>query len=334
MDFGIIMGVRNLPARPRPLVDVYDQFMGDAVHAEELGFDHVWVGEHHFSEDSWGPSAFPILAHIAARTERVRLGPLVVCLPFHDPVRVAEDAATVDLLSHGRLDLGVGVGSAPLEYEVFGAPMSQRWLRTFEALDVIEKCLTGEPVTHEGRFFRYPEFTMTTTPAQERLPIWVGGFGPRTIDETARRGHHLGSGVAEPFAAALAAHGRDPAEHHCCDLRWIHVAPTRQKAWDEAEEGLHHVLHFYRTWTNQPGTDADGPLAELPPLGQFRSTPGIGMVFPFLVGTPDDIAEHFESYRHRPVTHCALEFNHAGMDADSVRQSMRLFASEIMPAFR
>ena len=164
--------------------------------------------------------------------------------------------------------------------------------------------------------------------------IWVGGFGPRTIDETARRGYNLGSGVAEPFMAALQAHGRDPAQHHCCDLRWIHVAPTRQQAWDEAEEGLHHVLHFYRTWTNQPGTDANGPLAELPPLGQFRATQGIGMVFPFLVGTPDDIAEHFETYRHRPVSHCALEFNHAGMDVDSVRRSMQLFAREIIPAFR
>lgn len=334
LDIGIIFGIRNLPERPRPLNELYEQFIAEAVYAEQLGFDHAWNGEHHFSSDKWGPSMFPILAAVASRTERIRIGSAVVCLPMHNPVRIAEDAATVDILSNGRFDLGVGVGSAPLEYEVFGVEMKNRVAQLWEGCDVIEKCLSGQPVHHEGRFYRYPEFTMTTNPVQPKIPMWVGTFGPKMIDETARRGYHLGSGVAEPYAARLAAHGRNPAEHYSCDLRWIHVAETREKAWDEAEEGLHHVLRFYREWTGAPGTDANGPLSVLPPLGEFRKTPGIGMVLPFLVGTPDDINAHFESYNHRPITHTALEFNHAGMATETVRNSMKLFANEVLPNHR
>ena len=334
LDIGIIFGIRNLPERPRPLNELYEQFIAEAVYAEQLGFDHAWNGEHHFSTDQWGPSMFPILAAVAARTERIRIGSAVVCLPMHDPVRIAEDAATVDILSNGRFDLGVGVGSAPLEYEVFGANMKDRMAQLWEGCDVLEKCLSGQPVQHEGRFYRYPEFTMTTNPVQAKIPMWVGTFGPKMIDETARRGYHLGSGVAEPFAARLAVHGRNPADHFSCDLRWIHVAETREKAWDEAEEGLHHVLRFYREWTGAPGTDANGPLVTLPPLGEFRKTPGVGMVLPFLVGTPDDINAHFESYNHRPITHTALEFNHAGMPTETVRNSMKLFADEVLPNYR
>lgn len=334
LDFGIIFGIRNLPSRPKPLKDLYQQFIEEAIYAEQLGFDHAWNGEHHFSQDQWGPSMFPILANLAARTERIRLGSMVVCLPMHDPVRIAEDAATVDILSNGRFDLGVGIGSAPLEYEVFGARMADRMAQLWEGCDVLDKCLSGQPVQHEGRFYKYPEFTMTTYPVQPKMPMWVGTFGPKMIDETARRGYHLGSGVAEPFAARLAAHGRNPSDHYACDLRWIHVAETREKAWDEAEEGLHHVLKFYREWTNpSSGTDANGPLKELPPLGEFRKAKDIGMGLPFLVGTPDDIAAHFHSYQHRPITHVALEFNHAGMPTETVRHSMKLFADNIMPMF-
>jgi alkanesulfonate monooxygenase SsuD/methylene tetrahydromethanopterin reductase-like flavin-dependent oxidoreductase (luciferase family) len=334
LDIGIIFGIRNLPERPKPLNELYEQFISEAVYAEKLGFDHAWNGEHHFSSDQWGPSMFPILAAVASRTERIRIGSAVVCLPMHDPVRIAEDAATVDILSNGRLDLGVGVGSAPLEYEVFGANMKDRMAQMWEGCDVLDKCLSGQPVQHEGHFYRYPEFTMTTRPVQAKIPMWVGTFGPKMIDETARRGYHLGSGVAEPYAGRLAAHGRNPADYYSCDLRWIHVAETREKAWDEAEEGLHHVLRFYREWTGAPGTDANGALPVLPPLGEFRKTPGIGMVLPFLVGTPDDINEHFQSYNHRPITHTALEFNHAGMPTDVVRKSMKLFADEVLPNYR
>ena len=103
-------GIRTLPDSAYPLAELYRDHLGEAVLAEELGFDCVWVSEHHFSPDCWNPSPFTFLAAVAAGTERVRLGTYVLLLPLHNPLRVAEDVAVLDNISGGRVDLGVGVG--------------------------------------------------------------------------------------------------------------------------------------------------------------------------------------------------------------------------------
>jgi alkanesulfonate monooxygenase SsuD/methylene tetrahydromethanopterin reductase-like flavin-dependent oxidoreductase (luciferase family) len=126
MDFGILLPFRNPSQWHQPITEVYDEHLQEAVLAEELGYDHVWTTEHHFYDDAWSPSLLPILSAIAQRTSRIRLGTFIIILPFHHPVRVAEDAATVDILSKGRLDLGVGQGYVVSEFESFGIPRSQR----------------------------------------------------------------------------------------------------------------------------------------------------------------------------------------------------------------
>ena len=111
MDIGILPEFRNPTQWAIPIEQVYREGIEKAVAAERLGFDHFWTSEHHFAVDSWSPSLLTILAAAAARTERIRLGTFIIILPFHQPWRVAEDAASVDLISGGRLDLGVGPGS-------------------------------------------------------------------------------------------------------------------------------------------------------------------------------------------------------------------------------
>jgi hypothetical protein len=102
MQLVVTMGIRNLPSRPRPLQALYREYLEESVLAEELGFDAVWASEHHFSEDAWNPSPITFLAAVAARTERVRVGTYVLLLPFHNPVRVAEDIAVLDNISRCR----------------------------------------------------------------------------------------------------------------------------------------------------------------------------------------------------------------------------------------
>ena len=129
MEFSILNAVRNHPDRPSPLSDVYADFVGDAVLAEELGFTSSWYGEHHFRECQWTGSPMLVATAVAARTEHLRIGTAVTLLPFHDPIRVAEDAAITDILSGGRFDLGVGPGSQYEEFVTFGrdpAEMNQR----------------------------------------------------------------------------------------------------------------------------------------------------------------------------------------------------------------
>ena len=139
MEFGLLYDFRNPPQWRLPNERLYAQTIEQVVFAEQLGFDAVWISEHHFLEDGYCPSLLAVAAHIAARTSRMRIGTSVLLLPFHDPLRVAEDAATVDILSGGRLDLGIGLGYRAEEFEVFGVPRRQRPSRFEESLAILRQ---------------------------------------------------------------------------------------------------------------------------------------------------------------------------------------------------
>lgn len=334
-------GIRTLPGKGPALPQLYRDHLEEAVLAEEVGFDCVWASEHHFSPDCWNPSPFPFLAAVAARTARVRLGTYVLLLPLHNPIRVAEDAAVLDNLSGGRVDLGVGVGSSPEEFRTFGIPIENRLGRTFEALRIIEKCFAGEEFSHEGKYYNFPNVHLTTVPVQRPgPPILVAAMGEQSVAWTARRGYGQAAGAGrghEQYLAALRQHGHDPAKLPIASVPIrVHVAESRERAWDEAEAGLHQVLYFYRTHGNPAaGSRGAEPLGALPPVGEFRHVPGIGHGgAPFAVGTPDDVMRALEWLRGKGLTHLSLNLHQPGQDSASVRRSLRFFARELLPTLK
>ena len=341
MRLVVTMGIRQLPTRPQPLQDLYRDHLEEAVLAEEFGFDNVWASEHHFAEDAWNPSPITFLAAVAARTERIRIGIYVLLLPFHNPVRVAEDIAVLDNISLGRVDLPVGVGSAVEEFRTFGIPFNERLGRTFEALRIIERCFVGVEFSHKGKYYEFPNVRMTTSPVQRPgPPIWVASMGDQSVAWTARRGYHLAAGAGRGHAKyeeLLVQYGHDRSRCQVASIPIrVHLAETREKAWDEAEAGLHQVLHFYRTRVDlQSATSAAAVLEALPPVGEFRNVPGIGhRGTPFVVGTPDEVGRALETYRDKRLTHLSLNFHQPGMDTKAVRYSMTMFARELMPSVK
>lgn len=341
MDVGLIMGVRNHPDRPYPLEDVYEDYIQDCVHAEQLGFDTVWIGEHHFSRDQWTPSVFPLLAAIARETERVRLGPAVLLLPFHNPLRVAEDAAVVDIVSRGRLNLGVGVGSVAEEFETFGVDFKTRFSRSLEAIEVVERCFAEEgPFSHKGRYYEFPNVVFTTKPVQKPVPIWWAGILPKSVAAAARRGYHLVS-WSPMYDDELVKAGRNPEGYgHGASPQVVCVAETRDEAWDMCQDGVHWMAQFYLERTSGPkiGWSASGPLEPWPAPEELRHVEGLGIYSPFdpvYVGTPADVLEGLRRFIGRGrVTHLALQFRHPGMTTEHVRKSMDLFAREVLPHLR
>ena len=211
-------GIRTLPGTPQSLADLYRDHLEEAVLAEELGFDCVWASEHHFSPDAWSPSPFTFLAAVAGRTERVRLGTFVLLLPLHNPLRVAEDVAVLDNISEGRVDLGVGVGSAPNEFATFGIPVEGRLGRTFEALRIIERCFTGERVQPPRQILQLPQCAPDDGPgaaAGAADPGRRDGRAERRLDGAARLRHggrrrprprpvHRGAARARPRSGVAA----------------------------------------------------------------------------------------------------------------------------------
>ena len=136
LRFGLYYDFRNPPAWRRPYTHIYSEIFEQIIWAEQQGFDDVWLSEHHFQEDGYAPSLLPIAAAIAARTTTMRIGTAVLLLPLHHPVRVAEDAATVDVISNGRFQLGVGVGYKVEEFDSFAIAKTERGRRTNEGLEI------------------------------------------------------------------------------------------------------------------------------------------------------------------------------------------------------
>jgi alkanesulfonate monooxygenase SsuD/methylene tetrahydromethanopterin reductase-like flavin-dependent oxidoreductase (luciferase family) len=165
-------------------------------------------------------------------------------------------------------------------------------------------------------------------------------MGDQSVARTARRGYHLAAGAGRGHAKyeeLLVQYGHDRSKRQVASIPVrVHLAETREKAWDEAEAGMHQVLNFYRTRVDlQSATSAGGVLGRLPPVGEFRNVPGIGhRGTPFVVGTPDEVGPALAAYRDKRLTHLSLNFHQPGMDTKAVRRSMNMFARELMPSVK
>ena len=175
MQVGLMFSHRNPPRFAVPWDRLYRETLEQVVLAEELGFDSVFTTEHHFTHDGYAPALMPIEAAWAARTSRVKLGSFVLLLCMQHPLRLAEDAATVDIISGGRLILGMGLGYRDEEFEGFGLDKAESGRIMDEALEVLVRAWTEDGFTFEGRHFQYRNVTMTPKPVQQPRPhIWVG----------------------------------------------------------------------------------------------------------------------------------------------------------------
>lgn len=253
-------------------------------------------------------------------------------LSLHDPLRVAEEAVTVDILSNGRLDLAIGAGPMPVECEMFGFDRKEAFARTYEALELLERCFTEENFDFEGKYYRSRNVTMRPRGVQQpHPPIWMAAVGPQSIARTARRGYNLASALHTPlwrdYAAMLEESGHRRQDRQVVSGPVVvHIADTCDQAWEECERQVHWGVEFYR----RRGMDMP-----LPPVEQLRHTPGAGIyAVPFSIGTPDAVMNTLEAYRHEPMDQLGLQFRAPGMETQHLHRSMRTFARELMPEIR
>jgi alkanesulfonate monooxygenase SsuD/methylene tetrahydromethanopterin reductase-like flavin-dependent oxidoreductase (luciferase family) len=189
---------RDNPRRPNQFVaDIVEE----AIHADRLRMHSAWIGEHHFS--TLGVLSCPdlVLAWIAARTQSIRLAPAVTVLPLHHPIRVAEQWATLDLLSNGRVDFAAGRGYDRREYEPLGVSFDDNQSIFEEGMEIVRRLWQADgPISHSGRHYRFTDVAITPRPVQKPLPAYVASFSKPSIELAARLGCGL---IVAPFAAAM-----------------------------------------------------------------------------------------------------------------------------------
>jgi probable F420-dependent oxidoreductase len=331
IGFGLI-SCQRYPGDPRSDAELYREALELAELAERLGFDSVWVSEHHFLDDGYMSSLLPVCAAIAARTERIEIGTGVLLAPLHHPLRLAEDAATVDLISGGRLILGLGLGWREEEFEGLGVPMAERGRRLRTAIQTLREAWS-DGLAEPG---------VSVTPKPPRPggpPIWIGGSAEAAVRRAGRIADGFMATRASPeifgrqvewLREELEAAGRDPASFtfavHAPVFPW-----HGPDAWERVREHYHYVMWKY---ADMAGARArTGPPPAPPALTREREEE-LRRTISF--GPPAEVAEQIAAYREAAAgeIHFVARLYWPGMDPAVQREALEIFAAEVIPALR
>ena len=329
VNYGLWYDFRNTSPWQEPLDQFYERRLSQISQAEDLGFDSVWLTEHHFCDDGYTPSPLVLGAAIGARTERMRIGTNLMLLPLHDPVRIAEDSATLSLCSGGRFDLGVGIGYRELEFDQFQRKLSHRPSLVEEGIEVVRRCWSGEPVSYSGKRFNVGDFAVTPAPVQAPK-ILLGGMVEPAIERAARiaDGFLCTGGIGlDLYAQALARQGKKPEEGNAVLGCWAIIAEDPEA---EAARLGDHVLYQtneYIKW------GAFGPPDETPLFEDAESAIENGL---YELWDADmavrKIRALLQSYPMLRDIHFWAQF--PGESVESGTHRMRYIAEKVLPHLR
>jgi alkanesulfonate monooxygenase SsuD/methylene tetrahydromethanopterin reductase-like flavin-dependent oxidoreductase (luciferase family) len=330
MRFGIFGGAEAPRTADRDPGRGFGEYIEISVEAERLGFHSTFLVEHHFSRSGQVSAPLDLLSWVAARTTSIRVGTAVLVLPWHDPVLLAERAATLDLLSNGRLDFGVGKGYRHSEFAGFGMPMEEAEARFDESLAVILKAWTSDqPFSHKGRFWHYHEIVAEPPTAQKpHPPVWMAAGKPESVRNVAMLGANL---LLDQFASAEAIGERIALFKAECEARDrifdpMDVAVARNlyvaRHADDARAALTRQASIHdRMIERSRGPDRSRRSHIMAYADEAGATEANA-----LFGTPEDIIVGLQELHAVGVRYVLIS------GGDAIRQSMRRFAAEVMPA--
>jgi alkanesulfonate monooxygenase SsuD/methylene tetrahydromethanopterin reductase-like flavin-dependent oxidoreductase (luciferase family) len=348
MDFGYFtLSDNHYENNARSANQFVADILDEAVYAEEVGLHSAWIGEHHFS--TLGVLSCPdlVLANVAARTNRIRLAPAVAVLPLHHPIRVAEQWATLDLLSGGRVDFAAGRGYDRREYVPFNVSFDDNQALFEEGMELVRRLWASEtPLSHHGKYYQFDNISITPKPIQRPIPAYVASFSKPSIELAGR----LGSGlIVAPFAASMsfggleqvaevynetcARHGRTPGRLMCS--YFTHFADSKP----EEDAARSRQIRYYKECAiaSFPGDPQKAP----PSYHYFidivarlqRVQPEDLTENSVLLGSPAQITTTLKKVEAAGFDEVILYFNVGLKPHAQVREEMARFMAEVAPAF-
>jgi len=349
MQFGYFtLSDNRYPDNPRSAGQFMREICDHAVLAERLGMHSAWIGEHHFNRRGCVPVPQTVLAYIAARTERIRLGPGVVVLPIHHPIHVAEEWATLDQLSGGRVDFATGRGYDSHEYAPFGADFQASAESFPEALEAVDRLWNEDgPVTHEGRFWRFENVELCPRPVQRPFRPYMGSFSRFSMELAARLDWNL---VLAPFAASMVFGGLEQAVSAYRDICAAAGKPARKVKCSyfvhigdrpgDQEYGAQRLIDYFTLSGLRKKTTMG---TTLPPTMAYYAKIGAALTSittadlgdnSILLGSPQRIVDRLKQVEALGLDEVLLYFNYGNKPDAMVRDQMARFMAEVAPAFR
>jgi alkanesulfonate monooxygenase SsuD/methylene tetrahydromethanopterin reductase-like flavin-dependent oxidoreductase (luciferase family) len=321
--FGLRFDFRNPSFAGTTMAARYRAALDMAEWADRLGAVALILSEHHGSDDGYLPSPLPLAAAVAARTANIRINLAALVASFHDPLRLAEDIAVVDLISEGRLDVTITNGYVSDEFTMFGQPIGGRAQRTTELVSVLRQAWTGEPFTYRGR-----TVTVSPRPFQDGGPkISLGG----STEPAARRAARIGDGfmpstpaVWEFYRDEVIRLGRpDPGPHPGGSTDFVHLATDPDEGWERIAPHALHEVNAYGEWMATAGLGDSGGYVGVADAEALRAT---GQ---YRVLTPDQMVS--ELSEQGPFAFVAFHPLMGGIPPELAWDSLHLFEHEVLP---
>ena len=335
MQFGIRYDLRNPPEYGRPFDEHYAHFLDQAAWADEHGFSRISLSEHHFVNDGYIPSMFPVAAAVAARTKRMRIVLSLVLLPLKHPVQVAEDGAIVDIISGGRLELMLGGGYVAREFEGYGISIKSRGGRMEEGTEIIRRCWEEDGFDFDGKYWSLKNVNVTPKPVQKpRPPIIMGGSSPAAARRAAR--------VADGFSPTspklmrlwreeMVRLGKDPGPESPADApgqprSFLHVSRDPKTAWKAIGPHAAHETNSYADFAAGLGFAVYQKVTDPDVLLEAGT---------HAVVTPEEAVELGKRMEAADPKNATLIFHPmmGGMPFDQGTECLDLVVNEIMPHF-
>jgi alkanesulfonate monooxygenase SsuD/methylene tetrahydromethanopterin reductase-like flavin-dependent oxidoreductase (luciferase family) len=324
MRFSLFYNCDVLPGKAIP--ELYAEIEAQACLADRLGFDAIWLAEHHFEVYGKLPNPLLYLARLSALTQQLQLGTAVVEAPHYHPLRLAEDAALLDLLSQGRARLGIGSGARnkPQEFARFGVQLEEKSARTLEVIDILQQAFASGIVDHQGPTWHYDQVEINPRPQQaaEQL-IWLAA-SDSTVELAGQRGYRLlipRVGLAEKhrelIARYRAALGSKPG--FVAQLRFVYVATSEREAQEQTRRTFARYAH-YDCGVSWDGRTDSGEYADL------------ARRMHMIIGTPEQVVAQLQNWQaHYGFDEIICQVYAAGTDHADALRSIELLGREVLP---
>ncbi|WP_339102685.1 LLM class flavin-dependent oxidoreductase [Haloterrigena salinisoli] len=319
------------PDDDREASDLYDEVLALTREIEAAGLDSAWVSEHHFAEDGYLSATMPALGAMAAETNDLEIGSCVALGPLYDPIRLAEDAATVDLLADGRLTLGLAIGSNPREFDVFGVPQDERAERLADLVPFLRGAWSGGDLGYDSAFHDVPtDVSITPKPVDGTVPIMLGGGAKPAV----RRAARIGDAWCAPSALSV-----EGVRKRVEDIRQVReeeglegdftiyvlqhgwVGDSREDAWETMRDGYFYIQRRYQEIFSGESVDELEPERKRELKEQA------------IFGTPEQVVDELERYREAlgDDVHFVFRTYHPGVGTDEMIDCIHRLGEDVAP---